>query len=214
MSTETNPFASANAASRREDPETEGGGGSGEEEEEEAEGDGGGVTREEGNNIDEEGDPDLLLFHNRSKTASDDAGDGTAAPSPAPAPGAAAAEAAAAAAAAALAPAPSRGTPTGSTNSSAKSGRGGVEGRRTPILQDWRPEQVEEVPAPLPRGGGGGGTINRGGMEWITTQHLDLSPVRAGAPSVQPHCAAFHHTQALFAAAVGRNIIGKFDPVH
>ncbi|OAE26773.1 hypothetical protein AXG93_1129s1220 [Marchantia polymorpha subsp. ruderalis] len=48
------------------------------------------------------------------------------------------------------------------------------------------------------------------GMEWITTQHLDLSPGRAGAPSVQPHCAAFHHSQALFAAAVGRHII-EFD---
>ncbi|KAL2621606.1 hypothetical protein R1flu_001811 [Riccia fluitans] len=48
------------------------------------------------------------------------------------------------------------------------------------------------------------------GMEWITTQHLDLSPVTAGAPSLQPHCAAFHHSQALFAAAVGRHII-EFD---
>ncbi|KAL3680721.1 hypothetical protein R1sor_023677 [Riccia sorocarpa] len=48
------------------------------------------------------------------------------------------------------------------------------------------------------------------GMEWITTQHLDLSPATAGAPSLQPHCAAFHHSQALFAAAVGRHII-EFD---
>lgn len=51
------------------------------------------------------------------------------------------------------------------------------------------------------------------GMEWITTQHLDLSPGRAGAPSVQPHCAAFHHSQALFAAAVGRHIIGTHTPI-
>lgn len=47
-------------------------------------------------------------------------------------------------------------------------------------------------------------------MKWVATQHLDLQPVRSGAPAVQPHCAAFHHSQALIAVAVGRNIV-EFD---
>lgn len=46
-------------------------------------------------------------------------------------------------------------------------------------------------------------------MKWVATQHLDLQPVRSGAPAVQPHCAAFHHSQALIAVAVGRNIVGE-----
>lgn len=52
----------------------------------------------------------------------------------------------------------------------------------------------------------GGSTM----MKWTATQHLDLQPVRSGAPAVQPHCAAFHHSQALIAVAVGRNIVGEF----
>ncbi len=46
-------------------------------------------------------------------------------------------------------------------------------------------------------------------MKWVTTQQLDLKPVRAGSAGIQPHCGAFHHSQALFAVAVGRNIVGK-----
>jgi hypothetical protein len=56
-------------------------------------------------------------------------------------------------------------------------------------------------------GGGGGGM-----MKWTATQHLDLQPVRSGAPAVQPHCAAFHHSQALIAVAVGRNVVGEWMP--
>lgn len=51
--------------------------------------------------------------------------------------------------------------------------------------------------------------IGGGMMKWTATQHLDLQPVRSGAPAVQPHCAAFHHSQALIAVAVGRNIVGE-----
>lgn len=47
-------------------------------------------------------------------------------------------------------------------------------------------------------------------MKWVTTQHLDLQPVRSGSAAIQPHCAAFHHSQALFAVAVGRNVVGEF----
>ena len=50
-------------------------------------------------------------------------------------------------------------------------------------------------------------------MKWTATQHLDLQPVRSGAPAAQPHCATFHHSQALIAVAVGRNIVGaSLDP--
>lgn len=56
------------------------------------------------------------------------------------------------------------------------------------------------------REGLGGGT-----MKWTATHHLDLQPVRSGAPAVQPHVAAFHHSQALIAVAVGRNIVGEFS---
>jgi hypothetical protein len=51
--------------------------------------------------------------------------------------------------------------------------------------------------------------IGGGMMKWTATQNLDLQPVRSGAPAVQPHCAAFHQSQALIAVAVGRNIVGE-----
>lgn len=47
-------------------------------------------------------------------------------------------------------------------------------------------------------------------MEWVTMQHLDLRQVARGVKLLQPHCGAFHHTQALLAAAVGRYIV-EFD---
>ncbi|KAJ7550857.1 hypothetical protein O6H91_07G121700 [Diphasiastrum complanatum] len=50
-------------------------------------------------------------------------------------------------------------------------------------------------------------------MEWVTTQHLDLRPMRSAlqvTQQQQPQCGAFHHSQALFAAAVG-NHITEFD---
>jgi hypothetical protein len=174
---ETNPFASADAPSRKEDLDSE-------EEEEKRD-----VAKDEGAleacDSDDEGDPDLLAFHNKAKSGDEDAGEAAAAPSPAPA--------------ATPPPIPARGgTPIG------RAVKSGVEGRSTPVLQDWLMEPVVDVPAPRATTGG----VNRGGMEWITTQHLDLTPVRAGTPAVQAHCAAFHHTQALFAAAIGRTIIG------
>ncbi|KAH1082248.1 hypothetical protein J1N35_022009 [Gossypium stocksii] len=48
-------------------------------------------------------------------------------------------------------------------------------------------------------------------MEWTTLQHLDLQHVARGIlQPLQPHAAAFHHTQALVAAAIGTYII-EFD---
>ncbi|KAK8327875.1 hypothetical protein V6Z11_A11G211500 [Gossypium hirsutum] len=45
-------------------------------------------------------------------------------------------------------------------------------------------------------------------MEWTTLQHLDLQHVARGIlQPLQPHAAAFHHTQALVAAAIGTYII-------
>jgi len=45
-------------------------------------------------------------------------------------------------------------------------------------------------------------------MEWTTIQHLDLRHVGREAKPLQPHAAAFHPSQALIAAAVGKYIIG------
>ncbi|MBA0653580.1 hypothetical protein Goklo_020740 [Gossypium klotzschianum] len=51
-------------------------------------------------------------------------------------------------------------------------------------------------------------------MEWTTLQHLDLQHVARGIlQPLQPHAAAFHHTQALVAAAIGTYIIDIGSPV-
>eukprot|EP00249_Psilotum_nudum_P034386 c53380_g1_i1 orf=3-1235(-) len=47
-------------------------------------------------------------------------------------------------------------------------------------------------------------------MEWITTQHLDLQLPSSVPKALQPQCAAFHHSQALLAVALGQYIL-EFD---
>ncbi|XP_047315522.1 uncharacterized protein LOC124919343 [Impatiens glandulifera] len=47
-------------------------------------------------------------------------------------------------------------------------------------------------------------------MEWSTLQHLDLRHAGRSSKPLQPHAAAFHPTQALVAAAIGKHVV-EFD---